>query len=40
MNEAVSLEADGPSGSRWFTWLARTNHWTSYRVQGRSALST
>jgi hypothetical protein len=40
VNEAVSLEADGPSGSRWLTWLARTNTWTSYRVLGRSATST
>ena len=40
VNEAVSLEADGPSGARWFTWLARTNAWTSYRVLGRSAIST
>lgn len=40
VNEAVSLEADGPSGLRWFTWLARTNAWTAYRVLGRSARST
>jgi hypothetical protein len=39
VNEAVSLQADGPSGLRWFTWLARTR-WTSYRVLGRSAVST
>ncbi|MEO8477133.1 MAG: hypothetical protein ABI572_08795 [Actinomycetota bacterium] len=40
VNEAVSLQADGPSGLRWFTWLGRTNTWTSYRVLGRSARST
>ena len=37
VNEAVSLQADGPSGLRWFTWLARSTGWTSYRVLGRSA---
>jgi hypothetical protein len=40
VNEAVSVTADGPSGLRWFTWLARTSNWTSYRVMGRSATST
>jgi hypothetical protein len=40
VNEAVSLEADGPSGLRWFTWLARTTNWSSNRVQGRTARST
>ncbi len=40
VNEAVSLEADGPSGLRWLTWLARSSRWTSYRVLGRSAIST
>jgi hypothetical protein len=40
VNEAVSLQADGPSGLRWFTWLARSTGWTSYRVLGRSAHST
>lgn len=40
VNEAISLEADGPSGLRWFTWLARTSNWSSYRVQGRAARST
>jgi hypothetical protein len=39
VNEAVSLEADGASGNRWFTWLGRSPTWTRYRVLGRAAAS-
>jgi hypothetical protein len=39
VNEAVSVEADGTSGDRWFTWLGRSTTWTRYRVLGRAASS-
>jgi hypothetical protein len=39
VNEAVSLEADGTTNLRWFTWLGRTPSWSRYRVLGRSAAS-
>ncbi len=39
VNEAVSLEADGTTNLRWFTWLGRTTKWTRYRVLGRTATS-
>ena len=37
VNEVPSVEADGASGLRLFTWLRRSPNWSSYRVWARTA---
>jgi hypothetical protein len=39
INEAPSIEADGTTGWRWFSWLGRTSTWSTYRVLARAGTS-